>query len=64
MHIRLKGPVEMHYLSKDLSERNNPASQNPEVARKIETILASAHVDSPGWPILTPAEAKMHSVRK
>jgi arylsulfatase A-like enzyme len=53
-----KAPVELYDLSKDLSERNNLAAQNPEVVRKLEAIMATAHVDSPDWPILTPAEAK------
>jgi arylsulfatase A-like enzyme len=54
--------VELYDLSKDISERNDIAAQNPKVVGTIETILASARRDSPDFPILTPAEAKKRAV--
>jgi arylsulfatase A-like enzyme len=46
-----KMPLELYNLADSVSERNNVASNHPEVAGRIQEILGRARVDSPFWPI-------------
>ena len=43
--------IEIYDLSKDLSEENNIARQNPEQVRKAEEIFARARTQSEFWPV-------------
>lgn len=41
-------------LSTDVKEKNNVASENPEVLEKFESYFRSARSDTPDWPITPP----------
>lgn len=43
-------PIELYNLEKDLSESQNVANQNPEIVKKIITIMEQEHVTSPLFP--------------
>lgn len=47
----VKQPLELYDVSKDIGERNNVASQHPDVVRRIEAYLATARTESPDYPI-------------
>src|ERR1051326_3465170 len=49
-------PLELYNLKTDLGEKQNVASQNPEIIAKIETYLKTARTESPRWPIKKPVE--------
>ncbi|MEO5649847.1 MAG: sulfatase-like hydrolase/transferase, partial [Ginsengibacter sp.] len=46
----INGPVQLFNLTKDPGEKNNIASQNPLIVKKIEMILKEAHVENPNFP--------------
>jgi arylsulfatase A-like enzyme len=49
-------PLELYNLKTDIGEKQNVASQNPEIIAKIETYLKTARTESPRWPIKKPVE--------
>jgi arylsulfatase A len=44
-------PIELYDLSHDLGEKNNVASQHPEIVAKIAEIMRTARTDSKEFPI-------------
>jgi arylsulfatase A-like enzyme len=46
-----KQPLEIYDLSKDLAERENVAAANPQIAARIEKLMASSRVDSAEFPV-------------
>jgi arylsulfatase A-like enzyme len=58
------GPVELYDLKSDIAERHDLAARNPEVARRFESFLKSARLDSPDWPIRKPTPAKKAQRKK
>jgi arylsulfatase A len=46
------GVIELYDLEKDPSEKNNIASTNPEVVKRIATFIAGSHVYNKDWPLL------------
>jgi arylsulfatase len=44
-------PVELYNLKDDIGEKHNVAAQHPEVARRIEQIMATDRVPSRLFPI-------------
>jgi len=48
-------PLELYNLKTDIGEKQNVASQNPEVVARIEDYLKTARTESESWPI-TPAK--------
>jgi arylsulfatase A-like enzyme len=48
---KMSGPVELYDLEIDIGEKNDVAARNPGVVKKIESIMASAHVDNPNFPV-------------
>jgi len=46
----LKGPVELYNLERDLSERDNVASDHPEVVKEVKNIMKEEHTPSKLWP--------------
>lgn len=44
------GPIQLFNLAKDPGEKNNIASKNPLVVKKISAIMKSAHVENPNFP--------------
>ncbi|MCC6486725.1 MAG: arylsulfatase [Candidatus Hydrogenedentes bacterium] len=49
-------PLELYDLVKDLGETHNVASENPEVAARIEDLIVAAYSPSPDYPIKAPAD--------
>ncbi len=47
-------PIELYDLSTDLAEKNNIASQYPDIIRKLTPLFASARTDSKEFPIKEP----------
>ena len=45
-------PLELYNLNIDLHEKNNVASQHPEIVKEIEAIMKEAHVPNKDWPLL------------
>ncbi len=45
-------PIELFDLSKDLSEKNNVADRNPEIAAAIARVMVSARTESKEFPIV------------
>lgn len=48
---RAAAPIELYDLSKDPGERNDVASSHPDVVARIESIMKTALVPSPDFPI-------------
>ena len=46
----LNGPVQLFNLANDPEEKNNIASENLLIVKKIETIMKESHVESPDFP--------------
>ncbi len=44
-------PLELYDLKSGLDEQTNLAAANPSVVASIEKIMASAHTESPDWPV-------------
>jgi arylsulfatase A-like enzyme len=44
-------PFELYDLQRDPQESTSVAAEHPQVVRQIEEFLATAHTDSPNWPI-------------
>jgi len=44
-------PIELYNLKTDIGERNNIASQQPEVVQKIDSLMKSSRTDSVEFPI-------------
>ena len=47
-----QGEVELYDLSKDISESNNVASENPEIVKKLGEIMIKEHVGSEDFPFV------------
>jgi arylsulfatase A-like enzyme len=45
-------PIELYDLKNDPDEKNNIASQNPAIVKKIKTLMQQAHRQNPDWPLL------------
>ena len=45
------GRTELYDLSTDLGEQNNLAAMHPDVVKKMEQLMAEAHVPSPRWKV-------------
>lgn len=43
-------PIELYDLAKDLSEKQDVASEHPDVAGKIGELMKQSHVENPIWP--------------
>ena len=44
-------PVELYDLKTDVGERDNVASRQPDVARKIASLMSSMRIESPEFPV-------------
>ncbi len=54
--------VELYNLKTDRGETTNVAAQHPDVVAQMQTIMQSAHTESPNWP-LQPVAAKKKLTR-
>ena len=50
--------VELYDLKADPAEKNNLATDRPDIVAKAETLLKEARVDSPDWPVTAGAKKK------
>lgn len=48
----ISGPVQLFNLKNDPDEKNNVASQNPSIVKKIERIMIDAHAENPDFPFV------------
>jgi arylsulfatase A-like enzyme len=46
----LNEPLQLFNLTNDPGEKNDVASQNPLIVKKIEMIMREAHVENPDFP--------------
>jgi arylsulfatase A len=46
------GAIELYDLEKDPSEKNNIASINPDIVKKMAAFIAGSHVYNKDWPLL------------
>jgi arylsulfatase A-like enzyme len=46
-----KKPIELYNLAKDIGERDNVASANPQVVARIEKLMETSRVDSRDFPV-------------
>jgi arylsulfatase A-like enzyme len=53
--VRLRGRMELFDLSRDLSEKNDLAAQNPQIVAKIAHIMETARTDSKEFPVAEKA---------
>ena len=47
-------PIELYDLKTDPGESHDIAAERPDLAAKAESLMKTAHVDSPLWPIKNP----------
>jgi uncharacterized sulfatase len=45
----MTGATELFDLSKDLGEQSNVAGEHPDVVKRLESMMAEAHVEHPDW---------------
>jgi arylsulfatase A len=45
-------PLELYHLAEDLGEKHDLAAQRPEIAGKLERLMAESRVDSPDFPLV------------
>jgi arylsulfatase A-like enzyme len=50
--------LELYNLATDLAESKNVAAANPEIVARAESLLKTAHVDDPNWPLTGRAAAR------
>ena len=55
--IKTDAAIELYDLETDPFEKNNVASENPEIVRKIESYMQRAHIYNKDWPLF-PSEQK------
>ena len=51
-------PLELYNLKKDLGEKKNVASENPQIVATIEQLFKTARTETPDWPIKKPQVAE------
>ena len=51
-------PLELYHLATDLAESQNVATAHPDVIARAESLMKSAHVDDPNWPLTGRAAAR------
>ena len=51
---RRSAPMQLYDLANDLGEKDNVAAANPGIVERIATLMKTAHVDSPLWPVVDP----------
>tara|TARA_Y100000588_G_scaffold391947_1_gene502155 strand:+ start:2480 stop:3874 length:1395 start_codon:yes stop_codon:yes gene_type:complete len=47
----LGAPLQLYDLSKDISESNNVADENPQIVAELESLLKTARSPSKNWPV-------------
>lgn len=47
----MTGPTELYDLSVDIGEGNNVAARHPDVVKRLEEMMAEAHIEHPNWAV-------------
>lgn len=61
---RIGTPAELYDLKTDLQEKNDVATEHPDIVKNMEAVLQSARTDSPDWPVKQPDGSKRQPARK
>jgi arylsulfatase A len=56
--------IELYDLATDSAEKNNLASQHPDLVKQARKLMAQARVDDPNWPIKTREKAPAKGQKK
>jgi uncharacterized sulfatase len=48
----LTGKIELYDLSADIGEAKDIAAENPDIVRRMEQLMAEAHVPDSNWPVV------------
>jgi arylsulfatase A len=51
-------PLEVYDLSSDLGEKTNLVDERPDIAAKLERLIAESRVDSPDFPLVVPKKSE------
>ena len=56
VRLQVGEPLELYDLAKDPGEKQNVATEHPDIVAKIEDYLKTARTESPDWPIKKAAQ--------
>jgi hypothetical protein len=58
LRFKLRGPLQLYDLAKDLGEAKNIADRHPDAIARFEAYLQTARSDSTDWPLKAAAVKK------
>jgi arylsulfatase A len=57
-------PLEVYDLSSDIGEKTNLVNERPDIAAKLERLMAESRVDSPDFPLVVPKKPEKQTAVK